>query len=293
MRSYLAGRWSQRGWWSFYLYALSIKVPLGVLLLAAMAVVFSWAGPKAGFSRDELFVVLPPVTILLLVSAQTGFTIHFRYVLAVLPFAFIWASKAALAARDRASYAVACAAGVAWAIGGSLWVYPHSLSYFNELAGGPQHGAEYLLDSGIAWGQDLLYLKRWHEQHERPEPLFVAAFGFISPKMVGIDCSVPPSVPRKLRSSDRPDANQLQPGWYIVDVNYLHGSEKLIPTGDGQFVAPPLDGFWYLDDLPPVDRIGYSMLVYHLTPEDLRRIRARREGSPSDSPTGGKQNTAR
>src|SRR5690606_18779221 len=41
MRSYLGGEWSDRGWWYFYLYAGAIKIPLGTLLLFALATVVS------------------------------------------------------------------------------------------------------------------------------------------------------------------------------------------------------------------------------------------------------------
>ncbi len=52
-----------------------------------------------------------------------------------------------------------------------VWIYPHSMSCFNELAGGPQNGDKYLLDSNLDWGQDVFYLKRWWEQHPEDAPL--------------------------------------------------------------------------------------------------------------------------
>jgi hypothetical protein len=51
-------------------------------------------------------VLLAPLAVILaLVSSQTGFNHHLRYVLPIFPFAFIWASK------------VARAAGFGWARG--------------------------------------------------------------------------------------------------------------------------------------------------------------------------------
>lgn len=43
----------------------------------------------------------------------------------------------------------------------SLWLYPHSLSYFNESIGGPLNGAEHLLGSNVDWGQDVSYVHAW------------------------------------------------------------------------------------------------------------------------------------
>jgi hypothetical protein len=48
-----------------------------------------------------------------------------------------------------------------WLIASSLWIYPHSLAYFNELVGGPLYGSEHLLGSNLDWGQDLRYLLTW------------------------------------------------------------------------------------------------------------------------------------
>jgi Dolichyl-phosphate-mannose-protein mannosyltransferase len=42
--SYLRGEWRQEGWWYYYLYALAIKVPLGVWLLALLAVFLGLTG---------------------------------------------------------------------------------------------------------------------------------------------------------------------------------------------------------------------------------------------------------
>lgn len=45
-----------------------------------------------------------------------------------------------------------------WFIDSSLWIYPHSLSYFNESIGGPLSGPQHLLGSNVDWAQDDIYL---------------------------------------------------------------------------------------------------------------------------------------
>ena len=82
-----------------------------------------------------------------------------RDVLPIFPFAFVWMSKAARAFERKVRWtAVLVGGAAAWAVASSLWVYPHSLSYFNEAAGGPAGGHNHLVDSNIDWGQDLLFL---------------------------------------------------------------------------------------------------------------------------------------
>ena len=88
---------------------------------------------------DELVLLLPIVAILVLVSSQTGFTIHSRYVLPILPFLYVWCSKVACSIKmEHKAVAIAGALALCWSVGSSLWYYPHSLSYFNELVGGPK-----------------------------------------------------------------------------------------------------------------------------------------------------------
>ncbi len=48
-----------------------------------------------------------------------------------------------------------------WLAGCSAWIYPHSISYMNELAGGTKNWPKCLLGSNIDWGQDLYELKDW------------------------------------------------------------------------------------------------------------------------------------
>lgn len=50
-----------------------------------------------------------------------------------------------------------------WIFASSLWVYPHSLSYFNESVSGPLNGPKHLLGSNVDWGQDILYARQWYD----------------------------------------------------------------------------------------------------------------------------------
>ena len=237
----------------------------------AGALAITRARPKLADWRDELVLAAPPLAIFVFVSAQTGFTIHFRYVLAVLPFLFVWAAKSATVIRLPSRWpALAAAACLAWVVGASLWVYPHSLSYFNELAGGPGRGHLHLVDSGIAWGQDLLLLRKWHDEHPDARPFFVAAYGFVNPSVAGIEFEIPPLLPDAHGDvADFP----WRPGWYAIDVNYLQGSQKAMPSGKNGYTVPPPGGLRYFEGLRPSDRVGYSFRIFHLSETDVHRLR--------------------
>ncbi len=237
LRSYLGGKWSDRGWWYFYLYAMALKIPLGTWALVGLAALATLRpGDRSTSPGDEMILLVSFAVILLLVSSQTGFSIHFRYVLPAFPFLFIWTSKAMLLiSRSRALLASLTTAALLWSIGSSLSQYPHSLSYFNELAGGPEHGHEHLLESSIAWGQDLLYLKRWRDAHPEARPFYLAAANSVDPKFAGLDYV-------DLRSGAVPEA-----GWLVIDVNRLMAD----------------DNFARFRAMAPVARIGGSYRIYH------------------------------
>ncbi len=265
MKSYLSGQWSGGGWWYYYFFAWAIKLPLGTwaLVLLGIGVTFGAKGYSASW-RDELALLLPMAAILLLLSSQTGFSIHSRYSIPALPFLFIWVGKAARAFRfGHRVIATVAGTGLLWSLSSSLSYYPHSLAYFNELVGGPLGGHNYLLDSNVSWGQDLFYLKRWLVGHPEATPFHLAYFGQVDPRLAGIDFTLPDE-----------EAGPV-PGWYGIDVNYLHGSSLPAADGNGNWQCFGTSAFRYFLDFKPVATAGYSIFIYHVTPEDANRARRR------------------
>jgi hypothetical protein len=255
--SYLRGEFRQGGWWHYYVYALLVKVPLGTWALLLLGIVSSlrYRGVSAGW-RDEMLLWAPALSILALVSSQRGFNHHLRYVLTVLPFMFIWAGRVgSSAAIGHRWLAFGAASALLWSVASSLSIYPHSLSYFNELAGGPTRGHEHLLDSNIDWGQDLCDLKRWVDEHPESRPMRVAYFGMFDPRVLDPGFTRPPEVPT--------------PGWFAVSVNTLHGYRL------GGLQREPDETFGYFRQFEPIARAGYSILIYHITPKEADAARTR------------------
>jgi Dolichyl-phosphate-mannose-protein mannosyltransferase len=275
--SYFCGEWRKEGRWYYYLFALTIKVPLGVWLLALLAAFLGLT--RRGYAapwRDELTVLLPAVVVLAFVSSQTGFNHHSRYILPILPFFFIWMSKAARAFERKERIAAMLTGGaVAWAVASSLSVYPHSLSYFNELVGGPANGGAYLLDSNIDWGQDLFYLRDWLKEHPEARPLGLAYFGYFDPRVAGIEFTMPPKGETDPEKPFGPPVGELgpHPGWYAVSVAMAHGTEFAVPDGRGDAPWLPLNTFAYFQRFRPVAHAGWSIYIYHITPEECAKVR--------------------
>jgi hypothetical protein len=216
-----------------------------------------------------MVILLPGIVLLAFVSNQTGFSVHSRYVIPALPFFFIWIGKISKAISwQRPILSAIATALLLWSVSSSLWVYPHSISYFNELAAvlptskdseypkpvespkelkrwfeaGPLNGPRHLLDSNIDWGQDLFYLERWCQTNPDVTEMKVALWGSY------------PLESTKVPSVGTPPANTPEPGWYTLSVNYLYGKDKQ---------------YRYFLNFESVARVGYTIYIYHITQEDV------------------------
>ncbi len=163
--AYLLGRQSTHGWPSSYVVALLVKTPLAALALGAGAVITGLAGMRR-WRRGELFLVLPILVFLGYMSLFVHVNTGIRHVLPVIPLLAAFAGgvvtvtgRTRLWVR-RAAFGLVCLQALELAL-----VFPHHLSYFNQLAGGPEGGWRWLADSNLDWGQDDLFLARWREAH--------------------------------------------------------------------------------------------------------------------------------
>ncbi len=302
LSSYLNGQRQIGGWWYYYLYALVIKMPLGTLFLMGLAICVTIFGHgKNAPWCNEIIVLMPGLVILVFVSSQTGFSIHSRYVLPVLPFFFIWISKVARAFKikkrvfiistqhppryiDKWCISLASLASNALviiattcSIGSCLWAYPHSLSYYNELIGGPKNGHYHLLNSNTSWGQDLYFLKRWYDDNCKYRPLYLAYFGFLDPRLSGIEFTIPSVGPQVSLPQSCANAGMQGPlpGWYAIDVNHLQGVRLPAPDGRGgwRMIADNDHNLTFFQHFEPVAMAGYSIYIYHISLDDANQVR--------------------
>jgi hypothetical protein len=133
-----------------------------------------------------------------------------------------------------------------WIVMSSMWIFPHSMSYFNELAGGPLNGHRYLLDSNIDWGQDLYYLRDWVERNPGARPLKIEYHGRYSPHLVGL---------QEDALSKRPGDGPADLIYYAISLNKLYGY-RTVREGIPDFVRP---------SNAPIARAGYSIYIYRVS----------------------------
>ncbi len=226
--SFLMGQHSNRGWWYYFLVALTIKTPpaLHVALLTALVLCLACRTHPLRDRRADLpALLLPPAVLLLYASFLNHINIGLRYVLPVLPFMHVFAG-AVVSGRTCARWprrALGCGLAV-WSLVSALSIHPHYLAYFNLYIGGPKNGYRYLIDSNLDWGQDKPLLDAYVQESQ---------------------------IPVKIEPGCEPRSGRI-----AVSVNTLQGIYG--DTGEC---------YRWLKSYEPVHYIGYSWLVYDV-PDD-------------------------
>lgn len=256
--AYLLGAVANRGWWHYFPVAFLVKSPLAFLAVVAISLgaVGGWllgARQYMEWRRLPLAWATLAVPAVVYLGAALGASLNSgsRHLLPLLPFLCAFAGAAvgaplasAALLRWRTAAVALLAAGFA---AESASAYPGYLAYFNGIAGGTRRGSEYLVDSDLDWGQDLLRLRDYLDQ-SRPERVCLAYFGAADPAYYGIRSRwLPPQLP-----AGQPPPDCLA----VVSETYLAGL----------YVAP--GDFGWLKQHTPAGNVGASFRLY-----DFRRCR--------------------
>jgi len=254
--SFLRGRYSARGFRTFFLWSFILKTPLVTLAAIAAAVVLALRRRDPWSS--EVAFLLVPAGLYTVASVVSGINIGHRHLLPVYPFLFVLCGRLARETR-RPPWALLTAI----AVGSSLvfsppWkpqaVYPHYLAYFNELAGGPRRGYLSMVDSNLDWGQDLKSLRDWLATREIREPINLCYFGMADPRYYGIaHVNLPGGY---VFEPTEPFASARVPGYLAISATNLQGVYMSSEERDG----------WrrLLASARLVDTGGHSIFVYAL-----------------------------
>jgi hypothetical protein len=249
--SYLLGMRSETGWWYYFPVVFAVKSTMAALgaslLLVAAGLWQAWR--REWISPVALGLALPPV-LYFVFSMTSGINIGMRHILPVYPFLYV-GTAAWLATRANWRPGVCVlAALVALQMAECARITPDYLAFFNELAGGPGRGPEYLVDSNIDWGQDVKKLGLWLDAHAGNRRARVYYFGNAQMRYYGIDeMGYPGPLDQK--------------GWDEIDEYCVANVTPL------QGVYVPLNDLAPLRLREPVAKIGWSMYVY-----DLRKTKA-------------------
>lgn len=279
---YLRGEWSRGVTWYYYLYAAVVKVPLGVCGLTVVAILGIVARARRGNPFGLWFATALGGALFAAVSSQSALSGHVRYALPAFGFWFILIGAACVwATTVRRWWYIGIM--LVWQIGSVLPQAPHTMSYFNELAGGPDNGWRHLTGSNIDWGQDVWWVKRWLNRHPHFRDYQLAVFTTVDPGVVGLrGYSLPPPGPTRATIHLPPRIlNQFgpQPGNYIVSARFLTGAHGEVRFGQGERAVIARHTLEYFRFFRPVDRIGGVYFAYVISLEEANQVR-RRLGMP-------------
>jgi hypothetical protein len=235
-REFLLGQYSLTGWWYFFPVAWFFKTPISFLIavLAGMilAIQSCWhrlvkgAGGAKTASAINFYEFIPLAVLFVVylgAMMASSLNIGIRHLLPVYPGLFIFSGVLARALWWRRQSGPALAGALIVWSACEIWsIYPQTLAYFNEFAGGPKNGYRVLVDSSCDWGQDLPAVEKWAAQRaSRPgpkPPVYFSYFGsgILRPfKLDGV--ILLPSwfeQPRNFNPT-------LRPGTYIISATML------------------------------------------------------------------------
>ncbi|MBI2071325.1 MAG: glycosyltransferase family 39 protein [Elusimicrobia bacterium] len=245
--SYMAGQYSSTGFWHYFFFTFIAKTTIPVLLLGTIGL---WLEFRDRIRTRTVFFLLLPAVILLTASMFTPLKIGHRHILPIYPLLYVLCAKITQSPRLK----LAALFLLPWHILSAVSIGPHHLEYFNEMFGGAKKGWHYLVDSNIDWGQDLSYLRRYLKQHPDTE-VVLSYFGPMPPKSIGFTFQDFLSE----FSEQHPHINTPNPQREILAISVT----KL----QGVYFSPQLgaDPFYWLKMFQPIDRAGYSILIYDIT----------------------------
>jgi hypothetical protein len=243
--SYLMGIRSDKGWWYYFPVVFAVKSTIAALAatLLLLAAALWQAARRQWISPMAMGLAIPPL-LYFVFSMTSGINIGMRHILPVYPFLYVGTAAllSRLAVHRAARYAMLALAALQ--IAECARITPDYLAFFNELAGGPGRGPEYLVDSNIDWGQDVKKLVHWLDAHGTRRAR-IYYFGNAQMRYYGVDeVGYPSPLDQK--------------GWNDVDEYCVANVTPL------RGVYVPLAELAQLRLREPIAKIGWSMYVYDL-----------------------------
>lgn len=247
--AYFRGQWSERGFWYYYLAAFCLKETIPFVLLLVLVLSGKKHAASGSVSRPETILLwFVPVSMFIVLSFLNRLDVGVRYLLPAYPFLCYFYSGYFANRSARKPVRVFLLALLLLHVLSVARVAPHYTAYFNEIIGGPAYGHEYLIDSNLDWGQDLIGLGQYMKK-QGIDKVQLAYFGHALPELYGIRYE--------------PLIEAPTPGYVAISASLLQGQPYLLT-----YLSPPyqsdFDHYSFMRAFNPIARIGYSIMVYRI-----------------------------
>lgn len=199
-------------------------------------------------------------------SITGNLNIGFRHLFPILPFAYVLVAKKTFdflksikTEQTLKTAKIILTAIVAWIILEPVIFFPSYISYFNEFAGGPKNGYQYVADSNLDWGQDLKRLRNWVDDYNIKNPenpvdkINIDYFGGSNPAYYFGDKFIPWH-----------GEYGYTKGWIAVSATFIQESVHKQKKPASPAGGPGEKSYQWLLNFRPFARIGDSIFVYYI-----------------------------
>lgn len=249
-RSYLNGQIFYGRNVLYFPTAVLFKNPIPFLLLVFAGLALMVKNHKS----DEYYLLIPAIFILFLFTFVTKFNVGVRHIMPIFPFLLVFCGKGIEFLMRSNKKLIILSVLLIWYAFSAISVYPHYLAYFNELAGGPDNGYKYLIDSNLDWGQDLKGLRTFMLENGISK-IKLSYFGTADPSYYNLSYErMMDTTPFNLTANLNCEPTD---GLIAISATNLFGMGRMEP-----------DCFDWIKKYEPIEKIGYSIFVYNVSKQE-------------------------
>lgn len=250
--TFIMGHLSDKSIPWYFPVAWLLKTPIPIIILFISSLVFlivKWPAEKK--EKWFLALMLAPFLVYWVFTLKGSLNIGIRHLIPTVPFVLLMIGfflRKNFTSGSKLWLKIVIAILLIYLPVSTLLNYPNFIAYFNELTPKDQR-YQRLVDSSLDWGQDLLRLKQFADEN-KIDKIKVDYFGgsvpsYYMPQAVAWHSEYGPTT-----------------GWMAVSATFYQSS-KLVGPKEHKW------SYEWLDDYQPVKVIGGSILVFHITPENL------------------------
>jgi len=250
--TFILGHLSDKSISWYFPVAWLLKTPLPIIILFISALTYlivKWPADKK--EKWFLAMILAPFLVYWAFTLKGSLNIGIRHLIPTVPFVLLligYFIRKNFAIGSKRWLQIIIIILLIYLPVSTLLNYPNFIAYFNELTPRDQR-YQRLVDSSLDWGQDLLRLKQFVDDNNI-DNIKVDYFGgsvpsYYLPQAVAWHSEYGPTT-----------------GWLAISATFYQSSK----------LAGPKEHKWsyeWLDDYRPVKIIGGSILIFHITPEEL------------------------